>query len=70
MVQRLSADYPLTSQVRQPETIVVTALLRAGPGGRLTPTTYGQSSPATSAPSVESLAQPRKSKGDNHESRW
>jgi hypothetical protein len=40
----------LTSQVRQNETTVGTALLRTGPDGRLTLTAYASSSPATSAP--------------------
>ena len=56
----------LTSQVRQLETTVGTALLRAGPDGRLTLTAYGERFARDVRPALESLAQSRKSKSDNH----
>jgi hypothetical protein len=55
-----------TSQVRQLETTVGTALLRTGPDGRLTLTSYGQLFARDARPALESLAQSRKSKNDNH----
>jgi Bacterial regulatory helix-turn-helix protein, lysR family len=55
----------LTSQVRQLETTVGTALLRAGPDGRLTLTAYGERFARDVRPALESLAQSRKSKSDN-----
>ncbi|MFI5064691.1 MAG: hypothetical protein ACHP9Z_12030 [Streptosporangiales bacterium] len=65
-VQWPSAGYTLTSQVRQLETAVGTALLRAGPDGRLTLTAHGQLFARDFRPALESLAQSRKSKDDNH----
>jgi hypothetical protein len=56
----------LTSQVRQLETTVGTALPRAGPDGRLTLTAYGERFARDVRPALESLAQSRKSKSDNH----
>jgi len=56
----------LTSQVRQIETTVGTALLRTGPHGRLTLTAYGQLFARDARPALESLAQSRNSKDDNH----
>jgi Bacterial regulatory helix-turn-helix protein, lysR family len=56
----------LTSQVRQIETTVGTALLRTGPDGRLTLTAYGQLFARDARPALESLAQSRNSKDDNH----
>jgi hypothetical protein len=47
----------LTSQVRQLETLVGTALLRTGPDGRLTLTAYGQLFARDVRPVLESLAQ-------------
>jgi hypothetical protein len=55
----------LTSQVRQLETTVGTALPRAGPDGRLTLTAYGERFARDVRPALESLAQSRKSKSDN-----
>jgi hypothetical protein len=49
----------LTSQVRQLETTVGTALLRTGPDGRLTLTAYGQRFTRDVRPALESLAQSR-----------
>lgn len=56
----------LTSQVRQLEAAVGTALLRTRPDGRLTLTAYGQLFARDVRPALESLAQSRKSKDDNH----
>jgi hypothetical protein len=56
----------LTSQVRQLETVVGTALLRTGPDGRLTLTAYGQLFARDVRPVLESLMQSRRSKDDNH----
>jgi Bacterial regulatory helix-turn-helix protein, lysR family len=56
----------LTSQVRQIETTVGTALLRTGPDGRLTLTAYGQLFARDARPALESLVQSRNSKDDNH----
>jgi len=56
----------LTGQVRQLETAVGTALLRTGPDGRLTLTAYGERFARDVRPALESLAQTRKSKDDNH----
>jgi hypothetical protein len=47
----------LTSQVRQLETVVGTALLRTGPDGRITLTAYGQLFARDVRPALESLAQ-------------
>ena len=49
----------LTSQVRQLETAIGTALLRTGPDGRLTLTAYGQLFARDVLPALESLAQSR-----------
>ena len=57
----------LTSQVRQLEAVVGTALLRTGPDGRLALTAYGQLFARDVRPALESLARSRKSKDDNHE---
>jgi hypothetical protein len=56
----------LTSQVRQLETTVGTALLRTGTDGQLTLTAYGERFARGVRPALESLAQSRKSKHDNH----
>jgi hypothetical protein len=56
----------LTSQVRQLETTVGTALLRTGPDGRLTLTAYGQRFARDVRPALESLAQSLEGKGDNY----
>ena len=56
----------LTSQVRQLEAAVGTALLRTGPDGRLTLTAYGELFARNVRPALESLAQSRKSKDGNH----
>lgn len=47
----------LTSQLRQLEVIVGTALLRTGPDGRLTLTAYGERFARDVIPALESLAQ-------------
>jgi Bacterial regulatory helix-turn-helix protein, lysR family len=49
----------LTSQLRQLEAAVGTALLRTGPAGRLTLTAYGQLFARDVRPALESLAQSR-----------
>jgi transposase-like protein len=49
----------LTSQLRQLEVIVGTALLRTGPDGRLTLTAYGERFARDVRPALESLAQSR-----------
>jgi molybdenum-dependent DNA-binding transcriptional regulator ModE len=56
----------LAGQVRQLEEVVGTELLRTGPGGQLTLTAYGQRFARDVRPALESLAQTRKSKDDNH----
>ena len=63
-VQWPSAGYTLTSQIRQLEIAVGTALLRAGPDGRLTLTAHGHLFARDVRPALESLAQSRKSKDD------
>jgi len=55
----------LTSQVRQLETTVGTAVLRTGPDGRLTLTAYGQLFARDVRPALQSLAQSRTSWSDN-----
>ena len=55
----------LTSQVRQLETTVGTALLRTGPDGRLTLTAYGERFARDIRPALESLAQSQ-SKSTSH----
>jgi hypothetical protein len=56
----------LTSQLRQLETVVGTALLRTGPDGRLTLTGYGQRFARDVRPALESLSQPP---GPDHQTR-
>jgi hypothetical protein len=56
----------LTSQVRQLETTVGTALLRTGPDGRLTLTAYGQLFARDVLPALESLAQSRSQAASHH----
>jgi molybdenum-dependent DNA-binding transcriptional regulator ModE len=56
----------LTSQVRQLETTVGTALLRTGPDGRLTLTAYGQLFARAVLPALESLAQSRSQAARHH----
>jgi hypothetical protein len=56
----------LTSQLRQLETNVGTALPRTGPDGRLALTAYGQLFARDVRPALESLARSRKSTGGKH----
>ena len=55
----------LTSQVRQLEATVGTALLRTGPDGRLTLTAYGQLFARDVRPALESLAHSRGQSADH-----
>ncbi len=52
----------LTSQVRQLEAVVGTALLRTGPDGRLALTAYGQPFARDVRPALESLARSRRAR--------
>jgi transposase-like protein len=59
----------LTSQVRQLETTVGTALLRTGPDGGLTLTAYGQRFAREARPALEALARPGTASTANTEPR-